>query len=68
MDIKTDLTGVRDKGNLEKELGKPYADQIPSNVCNGDNVFFNRNIRIKLSTRYESERYIVRHKIGNQVL
>ena len=36
MDIESDLTGVRDRDNLEKGKGKRYADQkraaIPSNI------------------------------------
>ena len=72
MDVETDLTGVRDRDNLEKEKGKQYADQkraaVPSNIHPGDKVLLEQKHENKLSTRYEPEPYMVKNKIGNQVI
>ena len=72
MDIETDLTGVCDRDSLEKEKGKQYAHQtraaIPSTIHPGDKVLLEQKHENKLSTCYQPEPYMVRNKIGNQVI
>ncbi|MCG8048362.1 MAG: DDE-type integrase/transposase/recombinase [Candidatus Thiodiazotropha taylori] len=72
VDIETDLIGVRDRDSSEKEKGKQYADQKrsaePSNISSGDKVLLEQKHENKLSTRFEQEPYLVRKKIGNQVV
>ena len=72
MDTETDLIGVRDKDSSEKEKGIQYADQkraaVPSNIRTGDQVLLEQKHENKLSIRFEHEPYMVKTKVGNQVV